>query len=254
MLAYQTAGKGLPVVLLHAFPLSSSMWEIQIPVLSRQFCVIVPDLSGFGRSAGRPGVTMESMAREVEDILMGLKISEPVIMAGLSMGGYVAFEFLRHFPEKLRGLAFFATRATADTPTARENRMKSIEAMERFGLGPFAKKAVKSQLGKTTQEKNPELITHVLKLMTANKAEAAIAAQHAMAARRDSSDLLPFLKLPVLIAAGEEDLLSPPEEMRGMHEKIRGSQFHVIPQCGHLLNLEQPEAFHAIFRDFLKSF
>lgn len=254
MLAYQSFGKGLPVVLLHAFPLSSAMWEPQIPALSGQFRVIVPDLSGFGNSPGRPEITMESMARETEALLSQLKISEPVMMAGLSMGGYVAFEFLRHFPEKMRGLALFATRATADTAAARENRMKSIEAMERFGLEPFAKKAVKSQLGKTTQEKNPELIAHVLKLMTANKAEAAIAAQHAMASRRDSSNLLPSLKLPVLIAAGEEDLLSPPDEMRGMHEKIRGSQFHVIPQCGHLLNLEQPEAFQLIFQNFLKSF
>lgn len=254
MLAYQTSGKGAPVVLLHAFPLSSAMWEYQIPVLNREFQVIVPDLSGFGRSAGCPDVTMESMAREVEELLTRLKIPEPVMMAGLSMGGYVAFEFLRHFPKKLRGLAFFATRATADTPAARENRIKSIEAMEHFGLEPFAKKAVKSQLGKTTQEKNPELIAHVLKLMTANKAEAAIAAQHAMAARRDSSDLLSSVDLPVLIAAGEEDILSPPEEMRSLHEQIRASQFHVIPQCGHLLNLEQPETFQAIFRNFLKSF
>lgn len=254
MLAYQTCGKGLPVVLLHAFPLSSSMWNVETEKLSRDFHIIAPDLPGFGKSQFQQGVSMESMAREVAALLDQLNIKEPVIMAGLSMGGYVMLEFLKHFPEKLRGLAFFATRAAADTPAAKENRFKSIEAMERFGLEPFAKKAVKSQLGKTTQEKNPQLTVQVLKIMTENSAASAVAAQRAMASRNDSWDLLASIKMPVLIIAGGEDVLSPPEEMRTMHKKINTSRFYVIPQAGHLINLEQPEPFLELFLDFLRGF
>lgn len=252
MLAYEMKGKGMPVVLLHAFPLSSQMWEDTACLLSTQYQVIVPDLPGFGKSPLEKDVSMEAMARKTEELLDHLNIHEPVWLAGLSMGGYAAFEFLRHFPKRLGGLALFSTRATADTPAARENRFKSIEAMEKFGIEAFARKAVKSQLGKTTQEKNPELIQKVLQLMTANSAEGAIAAQKAMASRRDSSDLLAAINIPVLILAGEEDEISPASEMKAMHEKIKGSEFQTIPRAGHLIHLEQPEIFHEKFQAFLK--
>lgn len=168
------------------------------------------------------------------------------------MGGYAAFEVLRQFPQKIKALMLFATRATPDSPQARENRFKSIEALQKFGMEPYVKKIVKSQLGKTTQEKHPELISKAVSIMLTNTKDSAVNGLKAMAERQDSSELLSKIKMPVLVIAGAEDGIAPAEEMRGMHEKISGSEFHSAPECGHLINLEQPAFFNEIVRNFLQ--
>lgn len=252
MLAYQMKGEGTPLVLLHAFPLSSKMWLGELEPLSSRFKVIVPDLPGFGKSPVQKAVSMADMALKTSQLLDSLKVKEPVVLAGLSMGGYVSFEFLRQFPKRVRALGLFATRASDDTPQAREKRMQSIEALEKFGMEPFTKKIVKSQLGKSTHDSKPEVVKQALAIMNETNPEGAVAALRAMAVRRDSTDLLSSINFPVLIAAGEEDEIAPAAEMRAMHEKIRGSEFHVLPKAAHLINLEQPAEFRRIFEAFLK--
>ncbi len=253
MLTYQKEGSGMPVVLLHAFPLSAKMWAREREMLSRNYCVLTPDLPGFGKSPRQKSPSISGIAEEVAALLDVCRITEPIVLGGLSMGGYVAFEFLRRFPQKVRALMLFATRATADKPEARENRFRSMEALEKFGVGPYVKKIIKSQLGKTTQEKNPEVMKQGLDIMLENSAEAAIDALKAMAERGDSSDLLNGIRVPTLVVAGEEDTLCPPEEMKTMHETIKGSEFYRVSQSGHLINLEQPENFQKHTATFLKS-
>lgn len=251
MLACKIKGSGKPVVLLHAFPLSGKMWEDELDYLSSRYRVIAPDLPGFGESSACPDRTMAGMALKVKETLDHLEIRQPVFMAGLSMGGYAALEFFRQFPAKLSGLGLFATRATADTQEAREKRFLAMESIEKFGMEPFARKAVKSQLGASSQEENPELHLRVLDWMKACPADSAIGALRGMAARTDLSYLLPKFDFPVLIIAGEEDLLAPPPEMRLMQGPIPDAQFHIVPKAGHLVNLENPSAFRSLFEAFL---
>lgn len=253
MLACKTQGEGNPLVFLHAFPLSSAMWKKEIEIFSAQFKVIAPDLPGFGQSA-RPADSVAAMASEVASLLDHLQITKPVILAGLSMGGYAALEFYRQFPSRVRGLGLFATRATPDTPEAKQKRMLSIEAIEKFGIDPFARKIVKSQLGKTTQDSNPALIEQVTSMMKEAKPESAIAALRAMADRRDNTDILGQIKFPVLVVAGQEDEIAPAEEMRKMNGQIPGSEFHAVAESGHLVNLEQPAVFHGLLNSFLNRF
>ena len=194
--------KEKPVILLvHAFPHSSKMWELNIADLSKTYRVIAPDLAGFGKSSVREWSLPDS-AEMIAKSLEERGIQGPVFVAGLSMGGYMALEFLRRFPQRCCGLGLFATRATPDTPDALEKRRLSIEAIEKFGIEPFARKAVKSQLGKTTQEKNPVLVEKVLGFMKEASSKAAINALKAMADRRDNSELLPKINFPALVIAG----------------------------------------------------
>lgn len=251
-LSVKVHGQGQPLVLLHAFPLTSAMWENQFEIFTKKFKVILPDLPGFGQSALQSEPSVPDMGLQVGHLLEHLNIQEPVILGGLSMGGYAAFEVLRQFPKKIKALMLFATRATPDSSEAKENRFKSIEAIEKFGLEPYVKKIIKSQLGKTTQEKHPELIHKAISIMLTNSKESAINGLKAMAVRRDSSDLLSKIKMPVLVVAGAEDGIAPAEEMRSMHQKIDGSEFHAIPECGHLINLEQPSLFNSLVENFLK--
>lgn len=253
MLAYKKEGNGKIVLLLHAFPHSSKMWEAQAAALKSQYTVLMPDLPGFGKSPAQKNCTMASMAKNVAELLDSLKIQGPVFLAGLSMGGYVAFEFLDQFPQRVAGLGFFATRPGADSEEAKGNRYKAVEAMEKFGMEPFAKKAVKSQLGKTTQEKNPALVSEVLGWMLECSAESAIEATRGMAERRDLTSVLSKIKVPALIIGGVEDPLISPDIIKQMNGQIAGSEMHLLPECGHLVNKEKPEEFQKLFSAFLKA-
>ncbi len=253
MLAYKLKGRGIPILLLHAFPLSSKMWERELDYLSSDFQVIAPDLPGFGGSPVQTGPSIPGMAQEVAQLLDHLKITEPVFAGGLSMGGYVAFEFLRQFPVRVRGLGIFSSRAAPDSPETREKRKKVIQTIEEMGFPAFAKKNVESLLGRTTRAQNPELVNEVIQRIVENRPEGATAALRAMAGRRDSTDLLSSIRFPVLLVSGEENSLVPPEEEEQLHEKISGSELHVVAKSGHLVNLEQPAAFQKIFSEFLRS-
>lgn len=251
MLAYQTEGQGQPIVLLHAFPLSSRMWKNEISAFSSQLKVIAPDLPGFGGSSGEKAPSIAAMAQSVADLLDHLKIQEPVLMAGLSMGGYVAFEFLRQFPNRLKGLGLFSTRATPDTPETREKRFKGIEAIQAHGLEAYGKKMLENLLGETTRRSRPEIMREVTEMILANQPEGPVQALRAMAERRDSSDLLASIHFPVTIVAGEEDVVVKPEDAHALHSQILGSELHEVAQSGHLVNLEQPAVFQEILKEFL---
>ncbi len=251
MLAYKSSGHGIPLVLIHAFPLNSSMWKRQINNLEQYGRVIALDLPGFGQSPSEANPSIAKMAQEVARLLSALNVKESVVIAGLSMGGYVALEFFRQFPERVRGLGLFSTRAGADTPEAREKRLKTAEEIPHDGLETYAKKVLPNLVGKTTLESNPELIREIAGMIYSNTREGVAAALLAMAQRRDSTDLLGSIKCPTLIIAGEQDTLIPFSESRMMHGQIVGSQFQVLPKAGHLINLEQPVAFQKVFEKFL---
>lgn len=252
MLACEVTGQGPPVVLLHAFPLSSEMWRPQADFLKPYVRLITPDLPGFGKSSRQKTPSIAGMALEVARLLDQLEIREPVFVGGLSMGGYAAFEFYRQFPERVRGLGLFSTRAAADTPEARAKRMKTIELIRTSGLEPFTQAVIPNLLGKTTLEKNPAAAARVKEIIFKNDPAGVTDSLLAMAERRDSSDLLAGLKIPVVVAAGGEDLFIPLAEARAMHARIPGAAFELFAHAGHLMNLEDPEIFNAALKRFLK--
>ena len=239
---------GVPVVLIHAFPLSSAMWAGEARALEPIGWVITPDVAGFGRAPRQAKPSVPEMAREISEGLDRMGVREPVIVGGLSMGGYIAFEFLRQFPERVKALGLFSTRAAADTPEARENRFKSSERIRADGLGPFSRAVLPKLLGKTTLGSNPAVVEAVTRMILANEPEGVADALLAMADRRDSTDLLASISCPTLVVAGEEDSFIPVSDAQAMASKIPGARLEVIPQAGHLVNLEQPAVFQKILR------
>ena len=122
------AGKGPPVLFLHAFPLSSAMWRQQIEAFRKDYRVVAPDFRGFGSTPGFAGApSVDQMADDVAGLLGELKIQQPVVICGLSMGGYVALAFAPRRAAQLRALILADTRAEADDAAARANREKMIE-------------------------------------------------------------------------------------------------------------------------------
>lgn len=250
-LAYESAGEGVPIVLLHAFPLSGAMWRAELERFAHVGRVIAPDLPGFGKSKRQDAPSISLMASAVAALLDRLSAEEPVILGGLSMGGYVAFEFVRQFPDRVRALGLFATRAAPDTPEARAARVKTAQKIQREGLPALAASILPRLLGRSTLASKPSLVEAVRAAMLSNDPAGVVASLQAMAGRNDSTPLLPSLTCPTLVVSGEEDILIPRAETERLQRCIPGALLDVIPGAGHLVNLEQPGLFHEVVERWL---
>ncbi|HTU27251.1 MAG TPA: alpha/beta fold hydrolase [Pirellulales bacterium] len=246
-------GAGLPLVLLHAFPLDHSMWSAQIERFASQYRVIAPDLRGFGTSSVTAGtVTMEQLADDVAAILDGLGVTEPVVLAGLSMGGYAAFQFFRKYPQRLRALVLSNTRAAADTAEARQGRLKTIDQVLTIGAGPVAEAMLPRFFTTESFERLPGVVEFVRERILLTAPEGIAAALRGLAERPDVTGLLPEIKLPTLVVAGADDAITPAGEMRTMAAAIAGSELVVLPGAGHLSALETPVEFNTALARFLR--
>ncbi|GAB6184906.1 alpha/beta fold hydrolase [Thermopirellula anaerolimosa] len=254
-LAVEIQGRGLPVVFVHGFPLDYTMWDAQIAEFSGDCQVLAPDLRGFGASGVTPGiVTMERFADDLAELADGVGIaSQGVVLCGLSMGGYIAFQFLRKYAGLLRGLVLCNTRATADSDEVRENRYRLAAAVRQDGSEVVIRQMLPKLLAEQTRKERPDCVTRLEDMMRRASPEGIAAAALGMAERPDSTALLSSVPCPTLVVAGEFDVLSPPSEMRMMANAIPGARFEVIPGAGHMTPMERPDEFNAILRDYLKS-
>jgi pimeloyl-ACP methyl ester carboxylesterase len=244
---------GKPVVLLHAFPLSRKMWQPQTDALAAAgFHVILPDLRGFGENHNFADInTMEDLAKDVAELLETLKIERAVI-GGLSMGGYVTFNFYRLFPEKFAGLVLFDTNASADSEEKRQSRFDLIDEIEKSGSQALIEGMLPNLICDWTKENNADLVERLRMTFAAVNPQAAIAALRGMAERRDHTSLLKDIRVPTLLIFGEHDKIANPEIAEKMKSEIPGAALTVITNAGHYSNLEQPEAFNDALVSFLK--
>ncbi len=250
---YHEVGEGDPVIFLHAFPLNQTMWDDQVVELADGFRLLTLDLRGFGGSGVTAGtVTMSQMAADVYALMKRLSI-ERATLVGLSMGGYVALAFYRDYPECVRALVLAATRATADTAAAQARRLQSADQAEREGANAIADAMVSLLLGASTTATRSDLAARLRSMIVANSPQGIAAAQRGMAARPDSTPLLPQMRFPVLVIIGAEDSLTSVAEAEGWRSQIPNSTLQVIEGAGHLLNLEKPLAFNAALQAFLAS-
>lgn len=248
------AGQGRPLVLLHAFPLSSAMWAAQRAELAATCRVLTPDLRGFGASPlDDEAPSLDRMADDVAALLDERGVEQAVI-GGVSMGGYVVMALLRRHPARVRAAVLADTKASGDAPAARENRERIArtvlaEASPRVLLDDV----LPTLLGRTTTATRPDVLARVGQLVAAAPPPAVAWAQRAMAARPDSFETLGATNVPALVIVGEEDTLSPPSDAEAMVDALPEARLVRIPRAGHLAALEAPEAFNDVVRDFVAS-
>jgi 3-oxoadipate enol-lactonase len=251
MMFYRELGEGDPVVLLHAFPLNGKMFEPQMEAFSRDRRVIAPDYPGFGRSPRTPAQPdMRYYAEGVRGLLDRLEV-EHVLLGGVSMGGYVAFECLRLFPERVSGLVLANTRPEPDSEETKENRREMARRVAEEGVGVLIELQMERLLARSTLEGNEEVVEKVRAMILESNPNGVVAALGAMRERPDSTPLLGKIKVPTLVIGGEEDGISSPEVMGAMAEEIPDSRHVTLPGAGHLSNLEAPEGFNAALKEFL---
>ncbi len=251
-LAVVDEGLGEPIVMLHGFPLDHTMWRHQVEFLSSRYRVIVPDLRGFGRSDGVGELlTMEACADDVAQLIDRLEINQPVTLVGLSMGGYVAFQFWRRHPEKLRRLVLCDTRSVADAPEVARGRLQMAERVLKEGSEVIAEGMIGRLLYESLPPGHRRLVDELRAVIAQADPRAVAAAQRGMAARPDVTGWLSEIRVPTLVLCGERDVISPLEEMRAWAAAIPGSHWAAIPAAGHLPPLEQPAAVNQALLAFL---
>jgi pimeloyl-ACP methyl ester carboxylesterase len=245
-------GSGPPLLWVHGFPLDHGMWRLQWEALSDERRVIAPDLRGFGQSTVTEGtVTMERFADDLAALLDALGVTEPVNFCGLSMGGYVAWQFWRKHADRLRALILCDTRAAADTPEAAAARFKMADAVLDAGSSLAAEAMLPKLFAPKTYDERPELVDEVRQVILRTDPRAIAAAQRGMAERPDMTAMLREIDVPALLIVGEHDAITPPEEMRRVTEAMPRAELVVVPDAGHMAPLENPGAVNAAIRRFL---
>ena len=239
------------LLLLHGYPFNRTMWREQMEALRDRYRVVAPDLRGLGESKAADVIApMEQMAADVAVLLDQLQL-ERVAVCGLSMGGYVAFDFFHSFPDRVSGLVLAGTRAPADNDQERQARERQAARLLGQGMRGIADETLPKLLARETLERRPEVADRVREMIEGTSPPAAAAAQLGMAARRDYAQDLPSMNVPVLIVVGREDTIRPVSDAEFMHQQLRDSRLEIIENAAHVSNLDQPEEFNRILKEFL---
>jgi pimeloyl-ACP methyl ester carboxylesterase len=241
------------LLLLHAFPVNSAMWSAQLSGLAAHWRIIAPDFRGFGASDKTGPFTLEQLADDTHALIAQLKPRGRLVLAGLSMGGYVAFPYARKYADTLSALILLDTKAEPDTPDGKANRDRMIAIARERGSKPIADAMLGKLLSPDAVASRPQLVKDVRKMMEATAPDTIAHALAAMRDRPDQTSLLPTFNLPTLILVGAHDEVTPPAAAQKMHAQIPRSYLKEIPAAGHLTAMEQPAQTSAAIAQFLAS-
>lgn len=238
------------VMFVHAFPMDARMWNAQVATLEGSWPVVAPSLPGFGgtEDAGRTmamGAAADRCLQAADEL--GL---ERMVVCGLSMGGYVAFELWRMARQRIAGIVLANTKSGADTREAAEGRRALADRLDSEGNG-FLVEAPPPLL---SADAAPALWTQVRETIGDQPAASIAAAARGMAERKDSTPDLSAIDVPVLIVTSDADTLIAPEVSLAMGEHIPDAHTVTLAGAGHLSNLEAPEAFDQALGAFLEGF
>jgi len=228
-------GRGVPIILLHGFPLSNVIWNPVAERLQDQARLILPDLRGHGGSPAPEGAyTMPELAGDVIALMDRLEIKEAIVV-GHSMGGYISLAFARLYPHRLAGLGLVATQSMADTVERRQGRYQTAQEVRQRGVVGVAE----SMAPRLTA--HAELVPLLKELILKTPPAGVIGALQGMAERPDYTEVLADLQIPTVVVTGDADALIPWERSQEMAARLPKSILVVIPGSGHVPMLEAPD-------------
>jgi len=251
LLMGEVSGSGYPLILVHGHPFDRSMWNPQIEALQTHYKVITFDLRGYGASESSASyVPLHRFAEDIEAIRQALQL-EQFALAGLSMGGQIALEYYRCYPQRVGALLLLDTFATLDSAAGQQQRRDNADRITRYGMAAYAAELLPGMVAAATIEHQPAVADFVLRMMQAAPPTGAAAALRGRADRLDYTALLPTIQVPVLVLVGSEDAFTPVADAAFMQERIPGAQLAVLQGVGHLPTLEAPVECTEIIAEFL---
>lgn len=251
-IAYDDDGNGPAVLLVHGFPLSRRMWHPQINALvAAGYRVIIPDLRGFGDSDAPDGpYGMDLFADDLIALLDHLEIDTATV-AGMSMGGYIVLNLLERYPQRLSAACFCQTRANADDEAGKSRRLQLAQEVRERGPQVIADLFLPLLLSDASLAQRPRLVEEVYSWMVGTATAGLTGGLLAMRERKDYTPLLPTYALPCLAIGGSDDKIVPPTILDVFKVGLPTCRTALIPDAGHLANLEAPGPFNAALLVFL---
>jgi 3-oxoadipate enol-lactonase len=227
------------LLLIHAFPVDARMWDQQVADLSEEHQVLTPSLPGFGGSPPAGDVlTMDAAADAVAGELDRAGAQRAVV-AGLSMGGYVAFSLWRRHRDRVAGLLLANTKAEPDDDAGKERRRGVAQKARQEGSAGIAD----TPPPLLSEAADPALWDRVKEMIRQQRGESIAAGSLGMAARPDSRPILGEIDVPTTVLTSSGDTLIPPEVSAPMAEAIPNAELVTLQNAGHLSNLEDPIGF-----------
>jgi len=254
VISYNDTGAGIvPIIFLHGFPFDKSMWKGQLDALKFSNRVIACDIRGFGKSTGeKTPLSIDLFGEDLVAFMDKLNLDKAIV-CGLSMGGYIALNAIKSYPERFEALILCDTQCIADTKEVKENRLKVIDQIKLDGANEFNEKFIKSVFHPDSLEHKTELVENLRSTVFANSKEIIIAGLTALAERTETCSILESIEIPTLIICGREDAVTPLAQSKYMHKHIKGSILKIINNAGHVSNLEQPDEFNSYIEDFINA-
>ena len=252
-IAWQESGEAgaPPVIFIHAFPLDRTQWDEQAALVEKNFRVLRYDVRGLGESeVGGGQYTIEQFADDLFALMDERKIGRAAV-CGISMGGYIALRAAERSPERFSALILCDTRSEADGNEAKLKRHTAMKAVQK-NLATYADTFMRATLAEETLSGAPAVTGKVRAIISRQSPAGVCGALLAMAARTDTTEALPNMKMPVLILVGEKDSLTPPSASEAMKKSLPDAELRVIPGASHLSNFDRPQVFNEHLSAFLR--
>jgi len=243
-----------PIVLLHAFPVDRRVWApVAEELRSSGAEVLTPDFRGFGDDVRELSTktSLDVLSDDVAETIM--RLGQPAVVGGLSLGGYVAMNLARRHPDRIAALALVDTKANADDPAAADGRLAFADRVDAEGNGWVADAMMPKLLGPTSRERNADVVAAVRTMIDENNPAAIAWVQRAMAQRPDSLEVLRGFDGPILGLVGSDDELSPPPDMTRIIAAAQRGSMATIPDVGHLSPIEAPSQVAAVLSSWLRA-
>jgi pimeloyl-ACP methyl ester carboxylesterase len=227
------------------------MWKEQIKLLGGNYRVVALDLPGQGKTgAGSGQFTIEFMVDDLVGLMDRLKVSRAVL-CGLSMGGYVALRTVERHSDRVSGLILCDTKSEADTNDGKLGRSAAIKQINELGVRVFAANFLKNAFSQTSLT-DSKMVNAATRIILRNKRLGLCGMLLALASRTDTTLSLTKIRVPTLILVGEHDKITPPTVSEQLHSSIPNSELCLIPNAGHISNLERPIDFNSSLLNFLE--
>lgn len=251
---YKITGNGDPILLVHGHPFDHTMWDPQTAALSKLYQVITPDVRGYGKSS-LPKTAPTQFADYATDLLalMDALAIKSFHLGGLSQGGQIIMEVFRQAPSRVKSLIFADTFASLDTPEGKQVRYDTAARLEKDGLDAYSDEVIYKMITPEHVSSQPDVSTHVLKMMKATSPKGAATALRARAERIDYlKEVLPAINIPTLVIVGREDEYTPVAKAEELQQNLQNCKLVIIEDAGHMPNLEHPYEFNTAVLDFLE--
>ena len=253
-ISYHDSGSGNPILFLHSFGHNKNLWYPQLThFLELGYRTIAPDMPGHGDSSFDPDShTVDLIAQSYIEFLEKLDINK-VVLAGISIGGYIALRMWARRPELIAALIMCCSKAEADSEEIKARRRTQIKIIHEKGLEHFVITGAPKRVAPKTAQERPWVVDWIKMMNFTVSAEANAATLEAMAIKEDDTATLATIDVPALILSGSHDIFIPKESPHNLNKGIKNSVHHVIQDAGHVASLENPTAVNKYIEDFLAS-